>query len=95
MRGVLDHSAGLFENAPAQEPVQATLRHHVHLASEKLLEVGDQRRMIEQCPPRLELDQKIDVAPFPRIPARRGPEHANVARAVFGGDAQDLFPLLL
>jgi hypothetical protein len=58
--------------------------------TEEVLQVHEQRSQVEQAPPRLEVDQEVDVAGGVRLPARHRPEHADVAGAVAGGEGQNL-----
>jgi hypothetical protein len=58
--------------------------------TEEVLQVHEQRSQVEQAPPRLEVDQEVDVAGGIRLPARHRPEHADVAGAVAGGEGQKL-----
>ncbi len=93
MTGRLSQRDGFREDSPPDSFSQPSLRHHIDTTSQELLQVKDQRRVIEQASARLQVDEEIDVALRPCLAAGDRTKHADVAGAVLGGKLQDLLSL--
>src|ERR1019366_10003788 len=65
----------------------------IDLHAERILEVLLQSNEIEERRPLAHIDKEVDIAAFLVSPFRHGTEHAQIARAVSGGDGEQLVPM--
>jgi hypothetical protein len=79
----------LPERSLANLGAQPFLRDHVNAASQQGPQVHQQPTKVEQAPPRLEIDEKVDIAFSVGLAARNSPENADVARTVSLRELQD------
>ena len=73
--------------------MDARVSQYVHLALEKLLEFLVKAHEIQERSVVVHFDQQINVAIEPVFTSRDRTKHADVPRAVAGGDAEDLFAI--
>ena len=93
MTGRLSQRDGFGKNPLSNALSQTSFRHHIDTTSQELLQVKDQRRMIEQASARLQVDEEVDVALRPCLAAGDRTKHADVAGAVLGGKLYDFLSL--
>jgi hypothetical protein len=69
--------------------------HHIHLASGELLEIQQERCVIQKTSPGLHLHREVQVALFVEVAARDGTEDPDVASTVLFGRIEYLRPFFL
>ena len=55
---------------------------HIDLTAQRFFEIEDETAEVEDRSARLQLDEEVDIAIGPRVPAGHGTEHANVTCSV-------------
>jgi hypothetical protein len=90
-RGRLSQRDSLPKNTFPHAVAQAAGRDHIHAGAEQPLQVEIQAAEIEEAAAGLKVYKKVDVAPLVGIPTRDRTEHADIAGAAGGGQAQDFF----
>lgn len=85
---------GIRRDAVPDIPVQSSLGHHVDLAAEQVFLVLSKSNVVEETPPRLELDEEVEVALRGLLVPGHRPKDPDPAGAVSGCDSRDLFPPL-
>jgi len=54
----------------------------IDLTAQRFFEIEDETAEVKDCPVRLQLDEEVDIAIRPCVPAGHGPEHANMTCSV-------------
>jgi len=80
---------GLPADAISDVPVQSLLGNHVNPAAEQILQVLGERDMVEEAPPRLELDGEVEVACWSLLAPCHRTEDPDRAGAVPDRDLKD------
>ena len=68
-------------------------RHHVNLAAQQLLQIGQESPRKERGPAGTDVNQKIDVALLPCLTTACGAEDSYIGCSVPGCNIEDLLPL--
>jgi len=76
----------------ANVTADAAVAEYVNADPEQVFEILPERNEVQEGAPGLHLDEQVHIAPGVSLAAGRGAEHAQVARAVVGGGADNLIP---
>src|ERR1017187_5246229 len=97
LRGVAGPASkrnGFFQNPIPDSGTKPTSNGDVDFATEEGFQLDNQRSVIEEAPPELEIDEQIYVAIRRSLPPRHRSENAHVARPVSLRCAENRRPVL-
>ena len=81
---------GLAKHSVADPRLEPAFGHDIDRAIQEPLEIVLKPADVKQTAPGLHVHEKINIALSVRLTARDGPEHPEVADAMFGAEAQNL-----
>ena len=74
---------------------ETVLRHDVHPAVQKVLEVDEEFGKIEKAPTTFQVDKEVHVTVGSGLPTYHGSKDTHIRRAVACGDREDLVSMSL